>query len=249
MKVSIITVTFNSARTLHDTLNSVLKQTYMDIEHIIIDGASKDDTLKIVREFSHISKIISEPDKGIYDAMNKGIQLASGDVIGILNSDDVFSTEIIISEIAQIFKENEDIDAVYGNICYFKTGEENKAVRFWQSKPYYKNFFENGEIPPHPSLFVRKKVYDDIGLYKPHYKIAADHEFMLRMLKIHKYKSFYLDKTIVKMREGGVSTSGFGSYITSTKELIQVWKENNMKYPKRLFVLRPLKKIKQLIFK
>ena len=144
MKVSIITVTFNSARTLHDTLNSVLKQTYMDIEHIIIDGASKDDTLKIVREFSHISKIISEPDKGIYDAMNKGIQLASGDAIGILNSDDIYSTDTIVSEIAQIFINNPHIDAVYGNISYFKTGEENKIVRLWQSKSYYNNFFEKG---------------------------------------------------------------------------------------------------------
>lgn len=248
MTISIITVTYNSANTIRDTLESVKNQSYEKIEHIIVDGESKDKTLDIVSEYPSISKFICEKDNGIYDAMNKGVKLATGDIIGILNSDDIFIHNEIISEIINEFK-TKDIDALYGNISYFSNGQPNIITRYWKSKPYHPTFFEEGEVPPHPALFVRKKVYDEIGLYKPHYKIAADHDFMFRMLKIHNYKSLYIDKTIVKMREGGVSTAGLKSYITSTKELIKVWNENGLSYPKRLFLLRPIKKIKQLIFK
>ena len=249
MKISIITTTYNSAQTVADTLQSVANQTYHDIEHIIIDGASKDNTLEIVKQFPHVSKVTSEPDKGIYDAMNKGIALATGDIIGILNSDDIFENNNVVDEIMSIFNKNIEIDAIYGNISYFKTENPNKIVRYWKSKPYYSSFFEDGEVPPHPSLFVKKKVYNNIGMYKIYYKIAADHDFMFRMLKIHKFQSYFLDKIIVKMREGGVSTKGINSYLTSTKELVNVWSENGVVYPKLLFIIRPIKKIKQFIFK
>lgn len=248
MKITIITVTYNSATTIKDTLESVKNQTYKDIEHIIIDGASKDNTLAIVAEYPHVKKVISEKDKGIYDAMNKGIQIATGDVIGILNSDDVYYSNTIIEVIVKTFKTS-NVDAVYGNIVFFDSENFNKPTRYWCSKSYYSSFFEDGEVPPHPSLFVTKKVYDEIGLYKIDYQIAADHEFMFRMLKLNNRKSFFLDEIIVKMRNGGVSTSGIKSYIISTKELIRVWNENGFSYPKKLFLLRPIKKISQLIFK
>jgi glycosyltransferase len=248
MKISIITVTYNSASTIRDTLESVASQTYPNIEHIIIDGLSNDNTLEIIKEYPHVARVISEKDKGIYDAMNKGVGVATGEVIGILNSDDIFASDMTIQDIINILK-NSAIKAVYGNIEYFKGDNYEKVTRLWKTKSYYHTFFEDGEVPPHPSLFVRKVVYDSIGMYYPNFKIASDYEFMLRMLKVHNYKSFFLDKVIVKMRVGGVSTSGIKSYIQSTKELRKVWEMNGYRYPLRLYFIRPLKKIRQLLLR
>lgn len=246
MKISIITVTFNSAATIRETLESVKNQTYLNIEHIIIDGASTDDTLDIVKQYPSVSRIISEPDKGIYDAMNKGIAIATGEVIGILNSDDLLENNDIISDIAHVFQ-TQGTDAVFGHLSYFRTGEEDKIVRTWQSKPYYDHFFEDGETPPHPTLYVRKKVYDEIGVYRTDFKIAADIEFMLRLLKKEKRTSYFLNKEIVKMRMGGVSTNGFKSYKIITLETKKGWEINGFKYPFSLYFIRPFKKVKQLI--
>lgn len=250
MRVSIITVVYNGENTIVDTIQSVSSQSYSDIEYIVIDGDSTDSTLNIVNSYKdRINVLVSEPDKGVYDAMNKGIAKSSGEIIGILNADDIFASHNIIEEIVKLFKSDKALKAVYGNIEYFENNDYNKIVRYWKTKTYYPTFFEDGEVPPHPSLFVRKEVYDKIGTYYPHFKIASDHEFMFRMLKVHGYKSFYFDTTIVKMRIGGVSTSGFKSYVQSTRELIKVWKMNGYQYPMRLYFLRPFKKIKQLILK
>ncbi|MFK7979085.1 MAG: glycosyltransferase family 2 protein [Saprospiraceae bacterium] len=246
MKVSIITITFNSAATIRDTLESVANQRYNNIEHIIIDGNSTDDTLSIVATFPHISKVISEPDKGVYDAMNKGIAIATGDIIGMLHSDDIYATEDIIQEIVSPFQKHSTISSIYGNLEYFKENQKDKIIRYWKAKPYHSSFFEDGEAPPHPTLFVRKKVYEKIGGYWADFKISGDNEFMFRMLKIYQFKSFYLDKTIVKMRLGGISTRGFKSYLISTIELTRVWTMNGYQYPKHLLYKRPLKKLPQL---
>ena len=246
MKISIITVTYNSAATIRDTLESVKKQDYPNIEHIIIDGASTDNTLQIVKEYPSVSRIVSEPDCGIYDAMNKGIKIATGNIIGILNSDDIFADNSIIGDVAKVFERTE-IDAVYGNLSYFRSGEEDKVVRLWRTKPYYERFFEDGELPPHPTLYVRKEIYDEIGVFRTDYKIAADIEFMLRLLKVKKAQSFFLDKIMVKMRLGGASTSGLRSYWTVTLETKRLWAENGLTYPFKLYFIRPLKKIQQLI--
>lgn len=249
MKITIVTVTYNSASTIKDTLESVKNQNFKDIEHIIIDGASKDNTLDIVRKYPSVSKVISEPDKGIYDAMNKGVKIATGEIIGILNSDDIFASDDVIQTVMDIFKNDESIDAVYGNISYFKDDKPDEVVRYWKSKSYYTNFFDNGNVPPHPSLFVRKRVYEKIGQYYPNFKICSDYEFMLRMMKIHNYKTYFLDKTIVKMRVGGISTSGMKSYWITTKELKTSWEMNGLIYPKKLYFIRPFKKTLQLLFK
>lgn len=246
MKITIITVTYNSAATIRDTLESVKKQDYPNIEHIIIDGASTDNTLQIVKEYPSVSRIVSEPDSGIYDAMNKGIKIATGNIIGILNSDDIFADNSIIVDVAKVF-ERTKIDAVYGNLSYFRSGEEDKVVRLWRTKPYYERFFEDGELPPHPTLYVRKEIYDEIGVFRTDYKIAADIEFMLRLLKVKKAQSFFLDKIMVKMRLGGASTSGLKSYWTVTLETKRLWAENGLTYPFKLYFIRPLKKIQQLI--
>ena len=239
MKVSIITVTYNSGKTVKDTLESVCNQSYSDIEHIIIDGASKDDTLDIVNEYTHVARVISESDDGIYDAMNKGIRLATGDVIGILNSDDIFYDNNVLEKVMSAFERETETDAVYGNIVYFKEAKD-EIVRKWKSKAYYENFFNDGLVPPHPSLFVRRKVYDELDLYYPNFKISSDYEFMFRMMKVNKYKTQYLDTNIVNMRVGGISTSGLKSYLIATKELKQSWEMNGYKYPLKLYMIRPI---------
>jgi glycosyltransferase len=224
-------------------------QTFKDIEHIIVDGASSDNTIELVKDFPHVAKIISEPDDGIYEAMNKGIGLATGDVIGILNSDDVFVSPQILTLISDCFLQNPGIKALYGDISYFKTGNMERVVRYWKSKNYYPGFFEDGNMPPHPSLFVKKEVYQTIGTYKTHYKISADQEFLIRMLKVHAYPSFYLNIPVVRMRIGGRSTNGLKSYLFNTKEIIRTWQDNGLKYPFRLLFIRPVKKMQQLIFR
>ncbi|MDB4414881.1 glycosyltransferase [bacterium] len=247
MKVSIITITYNSGATVRDTMQSIAKQTYPNIEHIIIDGVSKDRTLEIVAEFPHVAKVISEPDKGIYDAMNKGIQMATGEIIGILNSDDIFANEDVLRNVVDYFQLDLEVSAVYGNISYFKTEQPEKIERTWISKTYYDNFFEDGEVPPHPALFIRKTVYDKIGLYYPDFKVASDYEYMLKMLKVHKYKSMHLDKILVKMRLGGESSRGIYNLWLNNKEVLQAWKMNKLSPSIKFYFMRPFKKIKQLI--
>jgi len=247
MKVSIITVCFNSERTIDLTITSVLEQEYENVEYIIIDGNSTDNTLKIVQSYGHrIKHIISEKDNGIYDAMNKGIKLASGEIIGILNSDDVFFNNQVLTDIMESFKIS-NADCVYGNIVYFKN-TMHEVKRVWETSEYYSEFFENGKVPPHPALFVKKSIYEKIGFYRTDFKIAADQEFMIRLLKKHNCVSAYLDKFIVRMRLGGASTSGFKSYWISTKEIRKAWEVNNLKYPFKLYFIRPISKIFQLRF-
>lgn len=245
-KISIITATYNSQATIKDTLDSVSNQSYNNIEHIIKDGLSKDDTLDIVARYPHVNKVVSKADDGIYDAMNKGIKLVSGEIVGILNSDDIYDNDQVIQNVCSLFLSDDSIDLVYGNISFFKEGEIDKVQRKWNSKPYYDEFFEDGEVPPHPALFVKKKVYDEIGCFYPKFKIASDYEFMLRSIKVHKYKAVHLNKNLVKMRLGGDSTSGIHNLILNNKEVLEAWKMNDLKPPLKFYIKRPLKKIKQL---
>ncbi len=249
MKISIITATFNSAATVRDTLESVSSQTYEDIEHITIDGASKDDTLEIVKQFPHVAKVISEPDKGIYDAMNKGILAATGDVIGILNSDDVLANQNTLETIAKVFESSKNVDIVYGNLEFFKSENQEKIFRFWKSKPYYPTFFEDGNVPPHPTVYVKADVYSKVGLFNTDFKISADYDLMFRILRIHRLRSVFIDEVIVKMRMGGESTSGFKSLITSYQDVKRIWEFHNVKIPPFFIFKRYLIKLTQLIFK
>ncbi len=246
-KISIITVCYNSEKTVEDTIQSVISQNYPHIEYIIVDGGSTDSTIQITEKYrANISKIISEPDKGIYDAMTKGIALATGDIVGILNSDDVFASDTIISEVAGVFANDPSVDAVYGNIIYFKTGAPDKPVRTWVTKPYYAQFFDDGEVPPHPSLFVKKSVYDAIGAYFPDFKISSDYEFMFRAFKVNGYKPYHLNKFLVNMRVGGESTKSIKNVLIGNKEVRRAWEMNNMKPSLRFWFLRITKKLLQL---
>lgn len=246
MKISIITTTYNSAATVKDTLLSVNKQTYHDIEHIIVDGSSTDHTLDIVREYGKkVTTIISEPDKGIYDAMNKGIRVATGDIVGILNSDDFFTSDDIISTVALTFNNN-NIDALYGDIHFVNPDNLDKTVRYYSSKIFKPSLFRFGFMPAHPSFYMKKSEYDKHGYYSLDYKIAADYDLLIRYLYKYKVKSIYLNKDFVTMRTGGVSTENFRSRVLLNKEIVKACRKYGIKSSMLLLPLKYLYKITEL---
>ena len=228
--------------TIEKTLLSVANQSYEDIEHIIVDGNSKDNTIDICKSYSHISKILSEPDKGVYDAFNKGIKLATGDVIGFLNADDTFYNENSIQDIVDAFSNNET-DIVYGNLDY--VNEESKVIRNWISRPYEKGLLKKAWKTAHPGFYCKKEVYDRLGGYNDSFKIAGDFELCIRFLEINQVPSFYLNKKLVKMLVGGISNSGLKSKWIIFKEDLRAFKINNISVNPVLFFLYKLKKLKQ----
>lgn len=220
MKVSIITVSYNSANTIRTSIESILNQTYQDIEYWIIDGGSKDDTVKIIQEyepkFNGRLKWISERDNGIYDAMNKGVMRCTGDIIGLLNSDDFFTTNDVIETMVKNF--TSDIDAMYGDVHFVDPSDITKCVRYYSGSMFKPWMVRFGYMPPHPALYVRKTVYDKYGLYKPDYKISADFEFIARILYVLKLPYKYQHLDFVTMREGGASTVSLRSRIRGAEE-------------------------------
>ena len=220
MKVSIITVTYNSEKTIDNCMQSVLNQTYRDLEYIIIDGLSKDKTLEVIKLKSELHtniKIISERDYGIYDALNKGIEKATGDIIGFVHSDDFLSDKTIVESIVECFKAT-DADGLYGDLHYVAKDNTDKIVRNWVSKPYKQKLLKQGWMPPHPTLYLRKIIYDTYGGFDLNFKIAADYDFILRIFKQKQLKFCYLPKIIVKMRVGGASNRSIKNIIQKTNE-------------------------------
>ncbi|MFT3748933.1 MAG: glycosyltransferase family 2 protein [Agriterribacter sp.] len=249
MKLSIITATYNSAATLADTMECIQMQDHPDIEHIIIDGGSADDTINIIKRYSHISRFVSEKDKGIYDAMNKGIAMATGDIIGILNSDDVYASPDILSLVAQTFEENPQAMALYADLQFVQRNDTSKVVRSWKAGKYTKSSFYYGWMPPHPTFFVRKEVYDKVGAFNINLGSAADYELMLRILLKHNIKAAYINKVIIKMRVGGVSTGSLKNRIKANRQDRMAWKINNLKpFPFTLY-LKPMRKLGQFFIK
>ncbi len=248
MKVSIITATYNSAATVSDTLTCVQQQDYPDIEHIIIDGGSKDDTLKIVDRFSHVAKIISEKDDGIYDAMNKGISFATGEIIGILNSDDVYSNNHVISEVVSAF-ENDAVDVCYADLQYVQQNDTSKVVRTWKSGKFSEKSFYWGWMPPHPTLFVRKSVYTKTGTFNTLLKFSADYEMMLRILVKYKMYACYIPQVIVMMRAGGISNASVSNRVKANKEDRLAWRLNGLKPYFFTLYLKPIRKVFQFLIR
>ena len=242
MKISIITISFNAKATIEKTLQSVANQLYKNIEHIIVDGGSKDNTLEICNSFPHVSKIISEPDKGVYDAFNKGLKLATGDIIGFLNADDIFFNENSVQEIAKAFSENKT-HIVYGNLDYIN--ENGKVIRNWISRPYEISLIKKAWMPAHPTFYCKKEVYDRLGGYNDSFKIGGDFELCLRFLEVHKVPSFYLNKKLVKMLVGGISNSGLKSKWIIYKEELRAFKINKVYVNPATFFFHKLKKLKQ----
>ena len=248
MKISIITVVYNNEKTIQDAMQSVLGQTYKNIEYVIIDGSSKDNTVNLIKEYKdQLGHFVSEKDNGLYDAMNKGIQACTGDVIGILNSDDLYQDSQVIAAVMEEFKNDKVLDIVYGDLVYVKSNDTNTIVRNWKSKEYYKRFFENANVPPHPALFVRSKVYKEAGLFDMQFKLAADYELMLRMFKKHNFKSKYINRLIIKMRLGGATNQSYTNIVNQNKEILKAWKVNGLQAPFYLMPLRIIKRLSQFI--
>ena len=244
MRISLVTATFNSSKTIRTTLESVANQSWPNIEHIIIDGGSSDNTLSIVNEFQHVSKVISEKDKGIYDAMNKGINNASGKVIGFLNSDDWFANDFVIDEIARNF-EGTNIDAVYGDLEFVKNEDDNNPRRMWISEEYKDNFFSKGWVPPHPTFYAKLSVYKKFGLFNANLKFAADFDIMCRFIAKEKIYTKYLPGTKVKMRLGGATTKNLRNIIKGNIEIYNSLKKNNVQISKLFFFKKILMKLTQ----
>ena len=248
MKISVITVVYNNEATISDAVLSVLSQRNIDLEYIIVDGGSSDNTLELIKQhIGRIDHLISEADNGLYDAMNKGIAAASGDIIGILNSDDVYSDPFVIRDVLKQFEERHDLDIVYGNLVYVKSNNLNTIVRKWKSKPYYKSFFENGNVAPHPTVFLRNKVYKRVGSFDLEYTLAADYEFLLRIFKTHGFTSLYLDRLMVRMRLGGATNKNLMNIFIANKEVLKAWKKHGLKAPMLLMPLRIIKRLMQYV--
>lgn len=249
MKISIITVCYNSEKYLEDAIKSVLNQTYKNIEYIIVDGNSKDNSLNIIKHYEPLfegkMKWISEKDKGIYDAMNKGVSLATGDYIGLINSDDFLANNNVIENIVKEVI-NSNAEAVYGNLEFINPEENNKVVRVWKDIEYNEELIRKGWHPAHPTLYLKRGIYEKVGLFSLNYKIAADYDLMLRVFEKYKPKTKYINKVMVKMRVGGVSTSGLKSKIIIIKECSQAWKRNGLKKPIFFDFIRLIRKIAQI---
>jgi len=218
MRISVITVVKDGADTIADNFESVLAQTHRDIEHIVIDGASTDDTMRVVERYAdRLAVVVSEPDDGLYDAMNKGIALATGEIIATLNADDVYADPTVLETVAKEF-EDPDVEATFGNLVYVDRNNIDRVVRYWESQPYKLGLFERGWIPAHPTFFVRANVYERFGAFNTDYKIQSDFDLCLRFLRVHRIRSRFIPMIMVRMRMGGVSNRSLGSILAGNLE-------------------------------
>ena len=248
MKVSIITVSYNSEQTIEDTIVSVVDQSYKNIEYIIVDGGSSDGTVDIAKKYTDkIFKIISEKDKGIYDAMNKGIAIATGNIVGILNSDDIYYDNKVIEDVVTLFQK-ENTDSVYADLQYVNKENTNIVSRIWKSGLYQQGKFLKGWMPPHPTFFVKNELYKKLGNYNTSLQSAADYELMLRFIHRHNIKISYLPRTIIKMRAGGKSNITLKNRIKANIEDRKAWKLNGIKPNFFTLFRKPLSKIFQFSF-
>jgi glycosyltransferase involved in cell wall biosynthesis len=237
-KVSVITVCYNSAATIENTIKTIAMQDYDNLEYIVVDGKSKDNTLEIVAKFgSLVSQCVSEKDKGNYDAYNKGLKLATGDVIGFLNSDDFYPTADVISRVAKAFAADPRLDAVYSDLCYVKQHETDKIVRYWRSSEYKPGLFLKGWVPPHPTFFVRKRVYDKLGGFDISYRIAADWELLARFIEVNRIRTRYLPGVLVHMQLGGLTNRSWGNVWKQNKEIWRAAKAHGLHPTLSSFVL------------
>ena len=247
MKISIITVVYNGVQTIRQCIESVLGQDYPSIEYIIIDGNSTDGTQEVIRSYGKaVSKFVSEPDSGIYDAMNKGIQIATGELIGILNADDFYAFPSVLKEVAAQLSSG-NYEACYGDLQYVDASNEAIVKRQWNSGKYSSGAFLSGWMPPHPTFFVRKEVYDKFGKFRLDLGSAADYELMLRFIHKNGIRVTYVPKVLVKMRVGGVSNSTLKNRLAANRNDLKAWKINNLRPRFYTLWLKPLRKLIQFI--
>ena len=248
MKISIITVSFNSAKTIRQTIESVLSQDYLDLEYIVVDGASKDGTVNILREYDGKIKYISEPDKGIYDALNKGIKLATGEIIGTIGGDDFYPNACVISNIAKAFIDFKT-DAIYGDKQYVNMGDDDTIVRYWRSGEYQRENWLKGWMPPHLSFYLKKSAFQKYGDYVTDFTCSGDYELMLRMLYKNQLTAHYLPEVVMTMRNGGTSTASWKHRYRANIEDRRAWQINGLKPHWFTLWLKPISKISQLFMR
>ena len=247
MKISLITATFNSADTLQSCFESVASQDYKAVEHIVVDGASKDHTIQVIEDTAKSQpgfRFVSEPDKGIYDALNKGIAMATGEVIGFLHSDDLLAAPDILTKIAQKFNEK-GVDGVYADLQYVNKERPDKVIRHWRSCPFSPRLLNQGWMPPHPTFFLRKEVYQKHGGFDLTYKIAADYDFMLRVLKDAGYRFSYLPEVVTKMRVGGASNRSIRNILQKSREDLRAMRVHGLRSPITALAWKNLSKLPQ----
>jgi glycosyltransferase involved in cell wall biosynthesis len=247
MKITIITVVYNGAATVRDSIESVLNQTYPDIEYIVIDGNSTDNTAEVVRSYgSRITRFVSEPDKGLYDAINKGLRLATGDVVGLINADDFYKHNQVVEKVVQLFQTT-NCDAVYGDVIYVNPENTEKIDRYWKVGAYKEGDFLWGWMPPHPTCFIRRSVYETLGNYTLLLKSSSDYELLLRFIHKHKIKLGYLPEVLVAMRSGGMSNATLKHRWRANQEDRMGWKINGLRPYFFTLLFKPLRKIVQLL--
>lgn len=247
--ITIITPTFNNKDTIEDTLKSVIRQNYPFLEYIIVDGCSKDGTLEILERYKNkITRVISEPDKGPYDAMNKGIKEANGEIVGILNSDDLYYCPDVLQKVAETFLK-ERIDCLWGDLVIVDRKNPQKTLRYWKASDFSPGIFKRGWMPPHPTFFVKKEIYEKYGDFDLNFPLAADYELMVRFLEKHKIKGFYLPKVLVKMRTGGQSSKNLINILKGNIECYLALRKNNIKVSPFFIFFKPLLKIPQFFSK
>lgn len=245
LKISIITVVYNNARHIEHCLNSVISQDYDNLEYVVIDGGSTDGTLGVIEECGEaISNWVSEPDDGIYDAMNKGVSLSSGEVVGFLNSDDFYADSNVLKEVAEVFS-SPAVQCCYGDLDYVGRENVDKIIRRWRPGPFSPELFRTGWHPPHPTFFARRELYGTSGGFKLDYSVAADYELMLRFLVKEGYKSAYIPKVLVKMRTGGESNRGLLNILRANLESYRAWSENGLPISPFFILRKPLSKLGQ----
>lgn len=252
LKITLITASYNSVKYIGSNLDSIQSQTYKNIEHIVIDGASTDGTTDILESrISNITKLIREPDRGIYDALNKGLAISSGDVIGFLHSDDVFAHPNVLQDIIKVFERDESIDAVYGDLQYVSTDNINSIKRYWRSSVFSHQKLKWGWMPPHPTLYVRRKYYLQIGGFNESYRVAADYLSVLQLFSIKTFRSAYIPEVLIKMRVGGISNKSLRLRFIKSFEDVRALKQSNVGsiFCICIVILKNLSKINQYITK
>lgn len=255
IKISIITVTLNSIQFLPDALESIRMQSYSNIEYIVIDGGSTDGTIDVLRKTNLVSHFVSEKDEGIYDALNKGIRMATGDVIGILHSSDLFASNQTLQNIRDVFASNtlssgeqKRIDVVYGDLVYVDAEDTDTITRSWVSQAFKPKLINRGWMPPHPTVFIRSEIFKKHGLYDLKYKIAADYDYLIRLFNDNNLTTYYLPKVITKMRVGGISNNGINNLVCKSKEDYKIIRNHKISLPLWVLFLKNISKIPQLAF-
>jgi len=245
LRVSIITIVYNNRATFEDSVKNVLSQSYKNIEYIVVDGGSNDGTVDILQAYrKRIFQWVSEPDQGVYDAMNKGIRMATGEVIGFLHSSDLYAHPRVIEEVAWVF-ENSNVKSVYGDLQYVDKRDLSRVIRHWKSSPYRHGQFRQGWMPPHPTFFVRKEIYEKYGYFNPKFRIAGDYELMLRFLERYRISATYIPEVLVKMRWGGISNGSIKNVLIKSYEDYRAWGMNDLNGGVHTILLKNLCKIPQ----